>query len=47
MTSKLSWHFLRYLRKVWVRVVSFALLAIVTAIVSQTVAPFIPSALSD
>ncbi|MHA6346622.1 DUF2254 domain-containing protein [Roseivivax sp. CAU 1761] len=44
MTSKLSWHIIRHLRKVWVRVVSFALMAIVTAAVAQIVAPLIPSA---
>ena len=42
MNSKIMWHFFRQLRKVWVRVVGFALLAILTAIVSQTVAPLIP-----
>ncbi len=42
MNSKIMWHFFRQLRKVSVRVVGFALLAILTAIVSQTVAPLIP-----
>ncbi|MCD9149091.1 DUF2254 domain-containing protein [Pseudophaeobacter flagellatus] len=44
MTSKIGWHFLRHLRKVWVRVVSFALLAVVSAIIAQAIAPLIPSA---
>lgn len=44
MTSKLGWHLLRHLRKVWVRVVSFALLAVLTAVIAQAVAPLIPSA---
>ena len=44
MSSKIVWHLLRQLRKVWVRVVSFALLAIVTAGLAQLVAPLIPSA---
>lgn len=44
MTSKLLWQVLRHLRKVWVRVVSFALLAVLTAVVAQIIAPLIPSA---
>ena len=44
MTSKLGWSLLRHFRKVWVRVVSFAVLAVVTAIVAQIVAPLIPTA---
>lgn len=44
MSSTLSWRLFRHLRKVWIRVVSFALLAIATAVVAQAVAPFIPSA---
>ncbi|CUH68806.1 hypothetical protein TG4357_03817 [Thalassovita gelatinovora] len=44
MSSKITWHLLRQLRKVWVRVASFAVLAIVTAGVAQLVAPLIPSA---
>ena len=43
MTSKIGWHLLRILRKVWVRVTAFALLAIVTAGVAQVVAHLIPS----
>lgn len=43
MSSKIIWHLLRQLRKVWVRVASFAVLAIVTAGVAQLVAPLIPS----
>lgn len=43
MKSKLNWHLARFLRKVWVRAVSFALLAVVTVVVAQVVAPFIPS----
>ncbi len=44
MSSKIVWHLLRQLRKVWVRVASFAVLAIMTAGVAQLVAPLIPSA---
>lgn len=44
MTSKLGWHLFRHLRKVWVRVVSFALLAVVSVIIAQAIAPLIPSA---
>lgn len=44
MTSKLLWNLLRQIRKVWVRVVSFALLAVLTAVIAQIVAPLIPSA---
>lgn len=44
MTSKLGWHLLSHLRKVWVRVASFALLAVLTAVVAQAIAPLIPSA---
>lgn len=44
VTSKIGWHLLRHLRKVWVRVTSFALLAILTAGVAQLIAPLIPSA---
>lgn len=43
MRSKIAWHLLRQLRKVWVRVASFAVLAIVTAGVAQLLAPLIPS----
>ena len=46
MTFNLGWRVLRQFQKVWVRVVSFALLAVVTAIVAQIVAPLIPSALT-
>lgn len=44
MTSKLGWYLLRHLRKVWVRVVSFALLAVISVIIAQVIAPLIPSA---
>ena len=44
MTSKIGWHLLRHMRKVWVRVASFALLGIVSAGVAQLVARLIPSA---
>ena len=44
MTSKIGWHLLRLMRRVWVRVASFAVLAIVTAGVAQLIAPLIPSA---
>jgi uncharacterized membrane protein len=44
MYSKIVWKLLRQLHKVWVRVVSFALLAFVTAGIAQLVAPLIPSA---
>ena len=44
MTSKLSWLVRQHLRKVWVRVVAFALLALATAVVAQFVSRFIPSA---
>ncbi len=44
MTSKVGWLLVRHLRKVWVRVTAFALLAIVTAGVAQLIAPLIPSA---
>jgi uncharacterized membrane protein len=43
LTSKIVWRVLQQLRKVWVRVVAFALLATVTAGVAQLVAPLIPS----
>ena len=43
MSSKIIWHLLRQLRKIWVRVASFALLAIMTAGFAQLVAPLIPS----
>ncbi|MCR9085781.1 MAG: DUF2254 domain-containing protein [Rhodobacteraceae bacterium] len=43
MKSKIGWSLLRQLRKVWVRVVIFALLAIVTVIAAQILAPIIPS----
>ena len=46
MSSKIVWQLLRQLRKVWVRVASFALLAIVTAVIAQLVSPLIPSALT-
>lgn len=44
MTSKLGWNLLRHLRKVWVRVVSFALLAVISVIIAQVIAPLIPFA---
>lgn len=43
MTSKIGWLLLRHLRKVWVRVVLFALLAVISAIIAQVISPFIPS----
>ncbi len=43
MTSKIGWHLLRQLRKVWVRVTAFALLAVATAVLAQLIAPLIPS----
>lgn len=46
MSSKIIWHLLRHLRKAWVRVASFAFLAVVTAGVAQLVAPLIPSAIT-
>lgn len=46
MTSKIAWLVLRHLRKVWVRVASFAFLAIVTAGVAQLAAPLLPSSWS-
>jgi uncharacterized membrane protein len=42
LTSKIAWHVLRQLRKVWVRAVSLALAAIATVSLAQLVAPFIP-----
>lgn len=42
MRSKLIWLLLQHLRKVWVRVVAFALLAIVTAALAQLVGDVIP-----
>lgn len=44
MNSKINWHLGRHLRKVWVRVVAFAVLAVLTIAVAQLVAPFIPAA---
>ncbi len=44
MSSKIIWNLLQQLRKVWVRVASFALLAIVTAGIAQVITPLIPSA---
>lgn len=44
MTSKLGWLARQHLRKVWVRVVAFALLAVATAAVAQFVSRFIPPA---
>ncbi len=44
MSSKIVWILLQQLRKVWVRVVSFAVLAFVTVAVAQVVSPLIPSA---
>ncbi|SOE19034.1 uncharacterized membrane protein [Hoeflea halophila] len=44
MTSKIGWHLLRHMRKVWVRVASFALLGIASAGVAQLMAGLIPSA---
>lgn len=46
MTSKIGWLLLRHLRKVWVRVVSFALLSVFTAVIAQAIAPLIPTAWS-
>ncbi len=46
MTPKLGWYILRTLRRLWVRVVSFAVLAVVTAIVAQLVGRFVPTAWS-
>lgn len=43
MSSKIVWHLVRQLRKVWVRVGSFAFLAVLTAGIAQLVAPVIPS----
>ncbi len=42
MTSKLAWLALQHLRKVWVRVVAFAGLAIATVIVAPLVAAYLP-----
>jgi uncharacterized membrane protein len=44
VTSKLGWLASQHLRKVWVRVVAFALLAVATAAVAQFLSRFIPSA---
>lgn len=43
MRSKIVWSILRHMRKVWVRVVFFALLALLTAGAAPVLAPFIPS----
>ena len=43
MTSKLVWQLVRQLRKVWVRVVALAFLAVLTAGIAQLLAPMIPS----
>ncbi|KUJ77308.1 hypothetical protein AVO44_18110 [Ruegeria profundi] len=42
MTSKFLWQIVRQLRKVWVRAVALALLAVVAVGVAQLVAPLIP-----
>lgn len=42
MTSKFVWQLARQLRKVWVRVVALALLAVLTAALAQLLAPVIP-----
>lgn len=47
MTSKLAWLVLRQLRKVWVRVVAYASLALVTVVVAQIASGYLPSGLSD
>lgn len=43
MTSKISWLITRHLRKIWVRVVLFALLAVFSVAIAQLAAPLIPS----
>lgn len=43
MTSKIDWHVGRHLRKVWVRVAAFAVMAVLTAVVAQVASRLIPS----
>ena len=43
MTSKIGWHLAKHLRKIWVRVVLFAGLAIVSVALAQVLAPIIPA----
>jgi uncharacterized membrane protein len=47
MTSKLAWLVVQQLRKVWVRVVAYASLALVTVVVAQLASGYLPSGLSD
>jgi hypothetical protein len=43
MTSKIEWHVGRHLRKVWVRVAAFAVMAVLTAVVAQAASRLIPA----
>ena len=47
MVSKWGWQLLKLSRKLWVRTVSFAVLALISAMVAIAVQPFIPESLSD
>ena len=47
ITSKFLWLVLQQLRKIWVRVVSFAALAILTVIMARFLSGFIPSKWTD
>lgn len=42
MISRYTWYLREVLKKVWVRVVSFALLAIVSVMLARVLAPFLP-----
>ena len=47
MVSKWGWQLLKLSRKLWVRTVSFAVLALISAMVAIAVQPLIPESLSD
>ena len=47
MLSQLRWLLRRTLRQTWVRVVSFAILAIATVVATRLLGPLIPSAWAE
>lgn len=46
MTTKFGWLLRQLLKRIWVRVVGFAVLAVVTAMLAQVLAPVVPAALA-
>ncbi|MBC7152776.1 MAG: DUF2254 domain-containing protein [Rhizobium sp.] len=46
MISRYAWYLREVLRKVWVRVASFAALAIVSAVLARVLSPYLPTAIS-